>query len=358
MQGLCSSKTCAILTVILATLLPPLLSHLFDGKMRLYYPKPRFSLEDMPDLTGKVAIVTGSNTGIGKETARELSRKGAHVIVASRSKSKGLAAVKEIEQETRGHVEFVSLDLASFSSIRQFAKDISTRGLPVHLLVNNAGVMACPFGLTEEGIEMQFGVNHVGHHLLTKLLLPLLENSAPSRIVTVSSAASFLPEYLEGQAFNLTDVFANYEERYVPLAAYGRSKLANVLFTRELNKRLAGKKVFANALHPGGIATELPRYVLPKEGDHSVRARLSRFLSTTFLSVFLQPPEGALTSLYLATSPEVEAQNIRGKYFHPIAIETKMPAFAEREELQNDLWRFTEELIAKYPLTPILSENL
>eukprot|EP00854_Cymbomonas_tetramitiformis_P023569 gene23569-28543_t len=218
--------------------------------MRLYYPKPRFSLEDMPALAGKVAIVTGSNTGIGKETARELARKGAYVIVACRSKTKGLAAVKEIEQETGGRVEFVSLDLASFSSIRQFAEDISTRGLPVHLLVNNAGVMACPFGLTEEDIEMQFGVNHVGHHLLTKLLLPLLENSAPSRIVTVSSAASFIPEYLEGQAFNLTDVFASHEERYVPMAAYGRSKLANVLFTLELNKRLAGKKVFANALHP------------------------------------------------------------------------------------------------------------
>jgi NAD(P)-dependent dehydrogenase (short-subunit alcohol dehydrogenase family) len=155
-------------------------------------------------------------------------------------------------------VEFSLLDLSDLRSVQSFAKAFLKSKQPLHVLMNSAGVMACPFTLTAQGVEMQFGTNHLGHFLLTKLLLPALRRSQPSRVVTTSSAAHYFPEIVGGH--NMTDVFADSNATYSPWPAYGRSKLANVLFTMRLADELRGDRVYANALHPGGVRTNLKRH--------------------------------------------------------------------------------------------------
>jgi retinol dehydrogenase 12 len=180
--------------------------------------------------------------------------------LAGRSAAQGLAAVDSIKHELgdSAQVEFSLLDLSDLRSVKSFAKSFIKSKKPLHILMNSAGVMACPFALTAQGVEMQFGTNHLGHFLLTKLLLPVLRRSQPSRIVTTSSAAHYFPELIGGH--NMTDIFADSNATYSPWAAYGRSKLANVLFTARLADELRGDRVYANALHPGGVRTNLKRH--------------------------------------------------------------------------------------------------
>ncbi len=182
------------------------------------------------------------------------------MILAGRSANKGLEAVHAIKEEigNLADVTFEVLDLADLRSVQSFANTFIAEKKSLHILMNSAGVMACPFSITSQGLEMQFGTNHVGHFLLTKKLLPVLISSQPSRIVTTSSFASFFPEYLGG--VNFTDVFADSNATYSPWAAYGRSKLANVLFTMKLAEKLKGERVYANSLHPGGVRTNLQRH--------------------------------------------------------------------------------------------------
>ena len=208
-------------------------------------------------LDGKTVIITGANTGIGKETAVDLARRGARVILACRSAEKGEEAVVEVRARSgNDKVVFRRLDLASLESVRQFASEILEEEPTIDILINNAGVMACPYSKTEDGFEMQFGVNHLAHFLLTNLLLDRLKKAPTARIVTVSSIA-----YRLVRRINFDDL--NSEKSYSPLVAYGQSKLANILFTRSLAKRLAGTSVIANCLHPGVITkTELYRYLL------------------------------------------------------------------------------------------------
>lgn len=350
-------RCCALLVPILAVLGPLIASAMFDG--RVWDLLPGWRVADMPDLTGKVVIVTGPTVnGIGHESCVEMARRGAHVILAGRSEPKGWTAIRVLKErvpEKTGKAEFMVLDLSSLESVKRFVEEFNAKNLPLHILMNSAGVMANPYELTVDGFESQFGTNHLGHFLLTKLLLPKLEASAPSRVVTVSSAAAFVPEMLASYSFGFSDpkpaadfdrLGADYEATYSAFKAYGRSKLANVLFTRALARRLEGKKVFANVCHPGGIKTNLGRHV-EKSAELTVGKMASTMLDSFSRMVFMTPSQGAVTQLYLATSPEVEAKDIRGKYFRPQAMQAAPPKFST-EELEEKLWTISEKLVAKY----------
>nr|CAG8639582.1 365_t:CDS:2 [Entrophospora candida] len=290
------------------------------------FNKKKFGFSEIPDLTGKVVIVTGGNTGIGYVTSRELARKNAHVFILSRSIEKGTTAVEKIKQETGNqHIEFLQLDLQSLKSVKGCAESFLARKLPLHILINNAGIMATEFSLTVDGIQDQFGTNHIGHFLLTKLLLPTIESSAPSRIVIVSSIGH---EYTAKNGIEFDKL--NDPNAHTTVVRYGQSKLANILFAVELNKRLEGKKVYVNCLHPG-IIDNWGKWVVP-------------FVKLVSLAL-LTPDEGALTTLYCATSPEIEEKNLRAQYFIPFGEVSTPSKFARDEELAKKCWEFSENLV-------------
>ena len=192
----------------------------------------------------KVVIITGANTGIGKETAIDLAKRGGKIYIACRDKTRGESALVDIRRESGSDkVYFLQLDLASLKSVREFSKKFHQLESKLDILINNAGVMACPKSTTEDKFETQIGTNHLGHFLLTNLLLDLLKSSAPSRIVNVSSRA-----HERGEIYR-DDLML--DKSYSPLKAYSQSKLANVLFTRKLAKELQGTKVIVNSCHPG-----------------------------------------------------------------------------------------------------------
>ena len=206
-------------------------------------------------LNGKTVIITGANTGIGKETAVDLAKRKARVIMACRSADRGERAVEDVKRLSgNDKVEYRHLDLASLASVRQFAEEILQEETPIDILINNAGIMRCPYWRTEDGFEMQFGVNHLGHFLLTNLLLERLKQAPVARIVNVSSKG-----YKRAEGINFDDI--NSEHHYTPAKAYYQSKLANVLFTKSLAERLEGTQVTVNSLHPGVIWTELGRHM-------------------------------------------------------------------------------------------------
>ncbi len=270
----------------------------------------------VPDMTGKVVLITGANTGIGKETARALAKAGAHVFLAGRSPERTEPVVAELRQEA-GHdkVEFLPLDLSAFDSVRSGAKAFLARGLPLHLLINNAGV-AGQMGLGGEGFEASFGVNHLGHFLLTLLLVDRLKESAPARIVTVASDAHYRAPGLDLERVKATP--------RTPMAfpEYCDSKLANVLFTRELGRRLEGSGVTAYSLHPGVVASDLWREV-----PRPVRWVIKQFM--------INNEEGARTTLHCATSPALASES--GKYYD--ACKPKTPSKRARDDAKaRALW--------------------
>lgn len=310
----------------------------------------------MPDMTGKVAIITGPTIGgVGFESAVSLAAKGAHVILAGRNQKKGEAAMAELRLRAPfPSAEFMLLDLGSLKSVKAFATAFKAKKMPLHILLNNAGIMAVPFSLTEDGYESQWATNHLGHFLLTKLLLPELEASAPSRIVTVSSLAGFFPNYLamsQGMvdhvpAMDFTKLGADYGEGYVPFVSYGRSKFSNILFTQALARRLKDKKIYANVCHPGGIKTNLAAPVR-KDLITSMGETFTYYLNLIMESAMMSPKQGAVTQLYLATAPEIETQDIRGKYYKPQALMADPPGFAT-EEKQEELWKVSEKCVADF----------
>ncbi len=253
-----------------------------------------WSEADIPDQTGRTAIVTGANSGIGYETARALAAKGARVVLACRSEEKGRDAVRRVLGAVpNADARTEKLDLGSLASVRSFAEKFSADSSRLDLLVNNAGVMVPPFGRTTDGFETQFGTNHLGHFALTGLLLPCLRAAPKARVVSVSSLAHF-----QGR-IDFDDLQS--ERSYNPMRAYGQSKLANLLFTRELERRFESARIDAlsAAAHPGSTRTELQR--------HSG-------LMNAFVAVFSQrPPEGALPTLYAASATDVRG----GEYFGP-----------------------------------------
>ncbi|MEV6956033.1 oxidoreductase [Streptomyces sp. NPDC051183] len=265
---------------------------------------PGWKAEHIPDQSGRTAVVTGANSGIGYVAARELARRGAYVLLACRSAARGRAAVVRLRAEVPGaQVEFVPLDLADLGSVREFAQNCGQRRPALDLLVNNAGVMALPFGRTADGFETQFGVNHLGHFALTGLLLPLLLAAGPgARVVNVSSGFHALGD------IDHSDL--DSERNYRRWVAYGRSKTANLLFTHELSRRLAaaGHDVVTAAAHPGYASTNLHSGASRQEG----RTLLSRAMALGN-SVVAQPADsGALPTLYAATAPGVRPDEFFG----------------------------------------------
>ena len=249
----------------------------------------------MLDQGGKVAVVTGANSGLGFEIASTLAEKGARVIMAVRNKKKGDGASEKMRTRHPGAaVEVMQLDLADLASVRRFVESFKKRYSRLDLLINNAGVMAPPYGKTADGFELQFGTNHLGHFALTVLLIDMLKRVPGSRVVTVSSGA---------HAFGVLDFDdLNWEKRrYNKWQAYGDSKLANLYFTKELQRRLdeEGANALAVAAHPGWAATELQRH-------QSWLFLLNNFFAQS-------PGMGALPMLYAATAPDVHG----GEYFGP-----------------------------------------
>ncbi|KAG7227760.1 hypothetical protein INR49_013554, partial [Caranx melampygus] len=294
-------------------------------------------------IPGKTVVITGANTGIGKETPkswpREVCRKCGRIIMGCRDMEKCEAAAKEIRGNTLNpHVYACHLDLASMKSIREFAKRVKEEEQRVDLLVNNAGVMRCPAWKTEDGFDMQFGVNYLGHFLLTNLLLDKLKESAPSRVINLASLAHIVGK------IDFEDL--NWEKKkFDTKQAYCQSKLANVLFTRELAKRLQGKStgccictgVTVNAVHPGVVATELGRHT----GLH--QSQFSSSVLSPFFSLLVKNPElGAQPSVYLAVSEDLEG--VTGRYYDVMTEKEPAPQALD-EEVACKLWEVSSKLV-------------
>lgn len=306
-----------------------------------------FTLEQMPNLKGQTVLVTGANVGLGYWTAFHMATHDATLIIGCRSQAKCNAAAESIKKETGKTVETVLLDLASFASIRAAASSVASKHPVIDSLVLNAGVMLCPFGRTEEGLEMQIGTNHFGHQLLTKLLLPQVEAAAKAKgvatIVPVTSAAHY-DSYAEGILPTLE--MLNDESVYDSAKAYGQSKLANVLFAQELAERVKDKNILVNSVHPGGVDTDLARHVLDIIAKFS-RSFADKFYATMALAMW-HPRDAALTQIYAAVGPELKEKKVTGKYFHPIARRTVPDPHAKDEAMQKRLWKMTEDFIAAH----------
>ncbi|MEW1686332.1 oxidoreductase [Streptomyces sp. NPDC091265] len=259
---------------------------------------------DIPDQSGRTAVVTGANSGIGLITARELARRGARVLLACRDEKRGKAAASRIRGAVRGaDVEFAALDLADLSSVREFAAAYTPDRLD--LLINNAGVMALPYGRTADGFETQFGVNHLGHFALTGLLLPKLLDTPGARVVSVSSGLHALSDIDMGDL--------NSERNYRRWIAYGRSKTANLLFVHELARRAAaaGSGLVAAAAHPGYASTNLQT-----AGVRMENRRVAERVVQLGNRIIAQPASaGALPTLYAATAPGVLPDSFTGPRF-------------------------------------------
>lgn len=280
-------------------------------------------------LDNKVAVVTGANTGIGKETAWELARRGAKIYLACRDMKKCEMTREEIVMDTKNkYVYCRTCDLASLKSIREFVKTFNQEEKQLHILINNAGVMRTPKGsITRDGFEMQLGVNHLGHFLLTNLLLDKLKVGAPSRIINVSSIA-----HMKGK-INKEDL--NSEKEYDAAMAYSQSKLANILFTKELSQRLMGTGVTANAVHPGIVDTEIIRHM------GFFNSWIATILIKPFVWPFIKGPrQGAQTVIFAAIEPELE--NISGKYFSDYNDVIVSPE-AQDESTAKWLWAVSEK---------------
>lgn len=288
-----------------------------------------WTAENIPDLSGKIAIVTRANSGIGYEMARALARKEATVILACRNKDKGDVAVRQIDQEyPEAKAELMQLDLSDLASVRRFADEFTCRYDRLDILINNAGIMATPFGKTADGFELQFGTNHLGHFALTGFLLDLIIRTPQACVITVSSG---------GHRFGEIDFDnLNGEKDYDRGGAYAQSKLANLLFTYELQRRFegAGVDTVAVAAHPGWTATNLQAHW-----------RMVRVLNPF---IGQKPKMGALPTLYAATAPGVQGgdyygprgwQELRG---YPTKVESSKSSYDTA--VAAKLWTVSEEL--------------
>jgi retinol dehydrogenase-12 len=274
------------------------------------------------DLANKTFIVTGANTGIGKVTAHELAKLGAHVILACRSAEKTQPVIDEIKRETgNDRVEFVQLDLGDLASVRRCADELLARKTPIHGLVNNAG-LAGQRGKTKDGFEIQFGTNHLGHYLFTRLLLDRIRESGPARIINVASHSHYSAKAIDWTALR------EPTKSTTALREYGVSKLANVLFTKELARRLEGSNVTTYALHPGVVATDVWRRV-----PRPFRWVMKKFMVTA--------EQGAQTSIKCATAPELA--NETGLYYDQHGREKRPSRLAGDTQLAQELWTKSAE---------------
>jgi len=279
------------------------------------------------EMAGKIVLITGATGGIGLESAVGLARKGATVVMVGRDRAKGEAALAEVKRRSgNDKVELLLADLSSLAAVRKLAADFLAKHDKLHVLLNNAGALHASRKLSPDGLELTFAVNHVAYFLLTELLLPTLKASAPSRIVSVASDAH------KGMSLEFDDLQA--EKRYTSFVVYGRSKLANVLWTYELARRLEGTGVTANCLHPGVVATGFGK------NDTGLFALGARLIAPFLIS----PEKGARTSVWAASDPSLV--NVSGKYFKkqkaiPSSRQSNDPA------TQKKLWEVTEAIVAR-----------
>jgi len=303
-----------------------------------------WSTRDIPDLTGKVIIVTGANSGIGYEAAKEFARKGAQTILACRSFDKAQRALNQIQAEvSTAKVEVMQLNLASQKSIHGFAEAFKSKYDHLDVLVNNAGIMMVPYGTTEDGFERQFGANHLGHFALTGLLIDLLRNTPNSRVVNVSSNG-----HRQG-IMDFDNLMFENGKGYSRMGAYGRTKLANLLFTYELQRRFeeTGMNTIATAAHPGLTNTAL--------ADHFFGVKFLRPILQPFLGRVLQNASmGALPTLRAAVDPTSRG----GQYYgpdgpgetrgYPIVVQSNQASHDKSDARQ--LWQVSENLTGvKFP---------
>ena len=298
------------------------------------------------DLDGKLALVTGGSGGLGAETARALASKGARVVITARDVAKGEKVARGIRASTSNDaIEVEELELGSLASIRAFADRFLARHDAVQILVNNAGVMACPFGKTTDGFELQFGTNHLGHFLMTGLIAPALLRGAPARVVSVSSRGHQMTPVV------FDDI--HFERRpYDKWSAYGQSKTANILLAVELERRLGSRGVHANAIHPGVIVTELARHLVPEDME------LLRKRAPGGKMHIKSVEAGAATAVYTATAPELEGRG--GLYLEDCGVAKMNDAenavdgvrsYALDPAAAKQLWSTSEEMVGQsFPL--------
>ena len=302
----------------------------------------KWTTADIPDQSGRVAIITGANTGLGFWTAKALADKGAHVVLAVRNLDKGKEAAAQITAKTpNAVVALQQLDLTSLQAIREAAEELKATHQRIDLLINNAGVMYTDKGTTKDGFELQFGTNHLGHFALTGLLLDRLLPIDGSRVVTVSSVGHRIMAKI-----HFDDL--QWERSYNRVKAYGQSKLANLLFTYELQRRLKLKGALTAALaaHPGGSKTELTR---------NIPAIVKPVVEVAWSGIAQSAEMGALPTLRAATDPAAQG----GQYYGPDGIGeqrgypklVKSSKQSHHEELQRRLWTVSEELTGvTYPV--------
>ncbi len=282
-------------------------------------------------MNNKTILITGGNAGIGKATAIALAKKGAEVVIACRNESKAQEAVKEIRQKSNNEaVSYLLVDLSSLEDVRKLARKYKEKYKQLDVLINNAGLVVNSLQLTKEGYELQFGVNHLAHFLLTDLLLDLLKAAPQGRIVNVASKAHYSGKI---DFDNLRGEKPNYKG----MNAYSRSKLANVLFTQGLAKRLEGTRVTANCLHPGVVRTSI--------GNKD--SWLFSLIWTLIKPFMITPEKGARSSIHLATSAELK--EVSGIYFNENQEErrpSKLARGEEGEKLADKLWDFSTKAVA------------
>lgn len=296
-----------------------------------------WTTDNIPDLTGKVIIVTGANSGLGYDATKEFARKGAQTIMASRDMNKAQIALDQIQAEIpKAKAEIMHLDLASLACVHRFADEFKAKYDRLDVLVNNAGIMWVPYGKTEDGFESQFGTNHLGHFALTGLLIDLLRKITGSRVVTVSSKAH------RSGVMDFENLMFENGEGYSPHRAYGRSKLANLLFTYELQRRFEANNVAAIAVaaHPGGSNTNLYRY-----GEN---LRWFRILRPLAMGIVQSAAMGALPTIRAAVDPNVRG----GEYYgpggfrqlrgYPVPVESNKASHNQADARR--LWQVSEQL--------------
>ncbi|NVB81101.1 MAG: SDR family oxidoreductase [Kofleriaceae bacterium] len=280
----------------------------------------------MTDLAGKTFVITGANSGIGKITARELAKRGGHVILACRSADKTQAVIDELKQETgNDKIEFLALDLSDLDSVRRSAEQLLARNLPIHGLINNAGFargLKGPKATTKQGFEATFATNHLGHYLFTRMLLDRIKQTKGARIVNVSSKSHYSAKKIDWDALRSpTKSLGGLDE-------YAVSKLANVLFTKELARRLEGSGVTTYAVHPGVVATNVWR------GLPAPLAWVAR-------KFMLTPEQGAHSTINCATSPQLATET--GNYYDADGSQRRPARLASDEQLAKQLWTKSAE---------------
>lgn len=295
------------------------------------------------DMNGQTVFITGGASGLGQETARAMAARGAHVILCARDAGKLEAAANEIRSQTGSdRIETILCDLASLESVRACSDEANQRFSRIDLLINNAGVMACPLAHTEDGFEMQFGTNHLGHFVLTKHLLPLVAKGRGKRIVNLSSRGHHIDQV------HLDDL--NFENReYEKWASYGQSKTANILFSVGLENRLKDQGIHAYAVHPGGIMTNLGRHLT----DEDRAALLARVTEADQGFSWKTVEQGAATTCWAATAPELEGQG--GVYCEDCHVaaqddessEGGVRSYAIDPENAERLWSLSEKLVGE-----------